>query len=711
MRKSQHHSKILPIKPGILSLLLIVTFGISYAQPEETTFHDLSQDPKSRFEEPTRQIHLDFHTSEKIDSIGARFDKKQFQEALQVGNVNAINVFAKGHHSWSYYPTKVGTMHPNLDFDLLRAQIEACREIGVEVFAYFTVGWSANDAIKHPDWAVVRKDGSNEYRDMVKKLKPNESFDGWEYLEPSGPYADYILQQTEELVKNYDIDGVWYDILNSGKLNFNAWSLKDYAEKGIDPNDSSAVTKRTIDKYREFFERANALVKKYKPDATIYYNGTTSTYNTENIRMFKYGLFDFNTKHDLEDLPTAWGGYDIFPWRSKYFANTGKGIVAMSGKFHKAWGEFGGFKDKEALLYETASMVAFGASCNIGDQLHPLGEMDTETYKNIGYAYDYVEKIEHYGVGAKPLSETGLYIGEDLPAIEGIVGMLLEKQVNFNVVNTLKDWSGIKTLIITSGGILDRDVEKIRQFKNSGGKVIAIGEGIFKDGKPVIDIGATYLGKAKYDIDYTVVKEPVADNMVTSPFLNYTAALRVAPNQGTEVLATIREPYFSRTIEHYSSHNNTPNKLTVADHPAVIKNGDVIFIAHDLDRQYGKEGARLHRDLFYNALQLLRQNPMVETKMPSMGRINLLHQPQQNRYVVHMMYASPIQRGSVRVIEDLVPLYDVPLTVDFPEEIQEVYLVPSGETLKTTLTDGKLSVTIPKLKCHTAVVFTYDENP
>ena len=81
---------------------------------------------------PTRQIHLDFHTSEHIPDIGERFSKEQWQEALQAGHVNGINIFAKGHHGWSYYPTEVGQMHPHLDFDLLGAQIEACHEIGVE---------------------------------------------------------------------------------------------------------------------------------------------------------------------------------------------------------------------------------------------------------------------------------------------------------------------------------------------------------------------------------------------------------------------------------------------------------------------------------------------------------------------------------------------------------------------------------------------------
>ena len=40
-----------------------------------------------------RQIHLDFHTSEKINNIGKEFSKEQFQGALKKGHVDSITVF------------------------------------------------------------------------------------------------------------------------------------------------------------------------------------------------------------------------------------------------------------------------------------------------------------------------------------------------------------------------------------------------------------------------------------------------------------------------------------------------------------------------------------------------------------------------------------------------------------------------------------------
>jgi hypothetical protein len=56
---------------------------------------------------PYRQVHLDFHTSEKIEGIGSRFSVENFENALKIGHVNSITLFAKCHHGWMYYPSKV----------------------------------------------------------------------------------------------------------------------------------------------------------------------------------------------------------------------------------------------------------------------------------------------------------------------------------------------------------------------------------------------------------------------------------------------------------------------------------------------------------------------------------------------------------------------------------------------------------------------------
>uniref|UniRef100_UPI003216D934 hypothetical protein n=1 Tax=uncultured Draconibacterium sp. TaxID=1573823 RepID=UPI003216D934 len=660
-----------------------------------------SQLPK----EGTRQVHLDFHTTEKLENIGEDWNKEEWQHTLKTGHVNSINIFAKGHHGWTYYNTEVGKRHPNLKYDLFGAQLEACHEIGVTAQAYVTVGWNVLDAHEHPEWVSTGKDGKNQFAEMEANAKPGEPFPwGWPTLSPEGGYLEHLLKHTEEIAKNYEVDGFWFDIVPVGSINYNEWSKKDMEANGVDWNNEKEAWAHHCKKMHAFFQQTNDVIKKYRPNATIYYNWTTGM---NDPRILKEAYYQYNTKQDLEDLPTTWAGYDVFPVRAKFYANTGKPIVAMSGKFHSAWGEFGGFKHKNAIWYEAANMFSFGAMANFGDQLHPTGNLEKATYENIGYAYSYIEKIEKYCVNAKQLAKTAVWLnftGKD----NDLTRMLLEHQVNFVVANNLKGWSAVDLLILHSGVRLnEQETKQIQSFVDNGGKLFIIGKGAFEDGKWQFDIGAKYLGESNYQVDYTLVSDKLNNNLVQSPFLNRIPAIRVEPEEGAEILAKIYEPYFDRTVEHWTSHDNVPYQTTPAIHPAVIRKGNIVWCAHDLETIYAKEGSQVHCQLFFNALDQLLSDPFVKVEMPSCGRMNLLHQPQSNRYVVHLTYGTPLKRGRAQVIDDLVPLYNVPVSVDFDEKIKKAYTIPGKQPLKMNKVDGKLLVVVPEFKCHTAVVFEY----
>ncbi|MCK5172272.1 MAG: beta-galactosidase trimerization domain-containing protein, partial [Planctomycetes bacterium] len=338
------------------------------------------------------------------------------------------------------------------------------------------------------------------------------------------------------------------------------------------------------------------------------------------------------------------------------------------------------------------------------------GEMDMSTYENIGEAFAYVEKIEDYGIGGIPVARLGLWRSFSQDHDEGLAKMLLEAHVNFDIANLEKDLEKYDVILVPGFACLNNaEADRLNAFARRGGKILVMGNGALnrKRDNTLLDIGASYLGKANYDRDYLVVGDTLNAGLVESPFLNYKPAIRVAAKPGTEVLAAIRNPYFSRTYGKFTSHQNTPYRLVDAKHPGILRNGNIIFIAHELDKMYYDHGARLHRDLFINTLKLVHTKPMVETQLPSAGRVSLLHQPEDSRYVVHLLYGPPIQRGRCEVIEDLPVLYNVPVSVNLPEKVKKAVLVPDMQELAISEKDGKLSVTVPKFQCHCAVVFEY----
>ena len=133
----------------------------------------------------------------------------------------------------------------------------------------------------------------------------------------------------------------------------------------------------------------------------------------------------------------------------------------MTGKFHSTWGEFGGYKHPNALRYECCAMLAFGAKCSVGDQLHPVGTLDESTYEIIGEAYRDVAQKEAFVRGARNVADVGLVLSGSIHGAESVLNdardcasdtgagrMLLEAHVLFDVLDAEMDFAPYKLLVL-----------------------------------------------------------------------------------------------------------------------------------------------------------------------------------------------------------------------------------------------------------------------
>ncbi|MCC7492885.1 MAG: hypothetical protein IT204_11075 [Fimbriimonadaceae bacterium] len=649
-----------------------------------------------------RHVHLDFHTSEQLDNIGGAFSRENFQEALKLAHLDGITVFAKCHHSWCYYPTQVGQPHPHLQCDLLGEQIAAAHAVGVRIPIYITVGWSATDAETHPEWLARNRDGSPMLTNYDLAAGPDDKkpICSWKVLCPTGSYFDHLVALTAEIAERYEVDGLFYDICMHGPCYCdNCRALM--AAEGLDPDQAADAQRANVLRWTRFMDACNIALHARHPLASVFYNGNAGL-NTDP------SIWERMTHFELEDLPTTWGGYDKLPLRAKFFSRQGKPLCSMSGKFHTMWGEFGGFKHPDAMKLEGATMIAFGTGASFGDQVHPDGAMDLATYRNIGQALAYVEQLEPLGFhGAVSASNLGLWLCGDNAHDQGVANLLLETQTDFDVVGPEVDLAGCQTIVLPGGRCLTAaDAARLASWSAAGGALLVLGEsGLLPGGAEfVLPLGARYLGGPAYELDYTHLSGPLASELPDAPFLNYEAALRCEVTGG-EALGAVYEPYFNRTYGHYCSHQNTPYRRTPAAHPAAVRLGRTIFLPHALGKLYYLHGARVHRQLFANALAQLHTAPRLQVTMPSAGRVNLLYQAECRRYVAHLLYGPPLQRGRCSVIEDLVPLHDVPVTVRLPQPVRAATLQPQGTALPFTTVDGATRVVVPRVECHQAVVF------
>lgn len=657
---------------------------------------------------PIRQIHLDFHTSEHCQDIGAEFSEEQFTEALKIGKVQSINFFACCHHGWTYYPNStLGIDHPHLKTDLVGGMLSACRKAGVNAVVYITVGWNDRAARLHPEWCIRKPDGS--FENCPKEEHPNSPrpFTVWKRMCLNTAYLDEVLSVTRDVMERYNPPGMWFDITPQSPCMCDK-CVSDMIAQGLDPNKPEDRKYFADQVYIRYLKAVDELIWGINKNTTIYHN--------QSSLKARYDLYPYNSHFEIESLPTGGWGYDHFPPNARYFTQLPAQVVGMTGKFHKSWGEFGGFKNPVALKYECAQIVSLGCLVCTGDQLHPSGKMDMETYRIIGEAYDYVEKNEPWLVDAKPIADVAILgtmemfqQGND-KAITGAGKMLMEAHIPHAIIDETMEFDAFKLLVVPDYGRLDAGVrDKLNRFLAKGGKLLlSYQSGVAMDKWDfALDLGAKCLGPSQNDVEYLEVTDKISANMVTSPILLYNSGLLLEPAETTTILAHRRAPMFNRTWGHFSSHKNTPFKKERMTSPAAIQKDGIIYIANPIFSMYDKEGMKLHRDFVINCLNLIYPIPLFKCNLPSCGRVAITRQEKENRDLIHLMYATPTKRGNVEVIEDIIPIANVKVAYKTDRRPKKIYVTPEQNELLFTYVNKTLEFTLPTLDMAQIVAVEY----
>ncbi len=661
-----------------------------------------------------RQVHLDFHTSPDIEAIGSEFDKRAFQQALQTGHIDSITLFAKCHHGWSYYPTRTGRQHPGLDFDLLGAQVEACREIDVNYPIYLTAGWDNLMAFEHPEWRRLSPDW--RYSAPADVTKP-----GWHFMCFNSPYLAHLAAEVCEVVERFpDCHGIFLDIISEADCCCR-WCLEWMEQQGLDVGNPDHRKQTSAHTLKRYFEVITAACRSLNPEMPVFHNSGHITPGRRDILPYFSHL-------ELESLPTGGWGYDHFPLSARYVANLGLDYLGMTGKFHTTWGEFGGFKHPNALRYECAAMLAFGSKCSIGDQLHPNGRMDESTYAMIGTAYAEVAAKEPWCDDVQNVADIGLLLAasqgrrgrhDNLGDI-GAGRILLEGHLLFDALDTESDFSRYRLLILPDEITIDDELQaRLEAYLAAGGKLLLSGSsGLAADGRTFLfDLGATCEGLSEYQPDYILPRADLRASYLQTPLVTYLPSYRLRVGRGTS-LGDVFDPYFNRTYRHFCSHQHAPNRPEPSGFACGVRQGNIVYLAHPVFTHYHDLGSAPFKEYVLRVILDLLGQPTVRLQgLPSTGRISLTKQPAFNRQVLHLLYANTVQRGGrghpdsptahtkpLEVIEDLVPLSDIEVVLKPQTPLTSVRLVPENRELPfETLADGSARFTVPRLLCHQMV--------
>jgi hypothetical protein len=656
---------------------------------------------------PFRQVHLDFHTSEQIPGVGSRFDGERFAETLRQAHVNSITCFSRCHHGMIYHDTRFSdARHPHLTCNLLAEQIAACHTVGIRVPIYITVGWDELQSRRHPEWLQRTADGK------PYGAAPLEA--GWHKLCFNSPYVDFVWAQTEEVLETFDVDGLFFDIIWQRPC-YCTYCLEGMVAAGLDPEREADVARFAREVEERFKRRFTEGVRAHNAECTIFYNaGHVGPEVRATLATYSH--------LELESLPSGGWGYMHFPLTQRFARTLGVPTLGMTGKFHKSWGDFNSLKNPAALEFECLAMLAEGARCSVGDQLHPTGELDAATYELIGGVYRQVAEKEPWCEGAESLAEIALFTPEGAPprsggpgraegrvdpAAAGALRMLQEAHHPCDVVDGTSDWSRYALLMMPDKIRLDAALrDKTRAFLAGGGALILSHESGLStdsDGYGLEEFGVEARGPAEYAPDFVAPRTALAGGVPATQHVLYERGLNLAPRPGAEVLAVLGHPYFNRTWAHFCSHSHTP-AAAPSDWPGAVQHGRVITFAHPLFGMYTRHSARVYRQLVLNAIARLLPRPLLRTDAPTTAQVMLTCQPAANRRIVHVLHYLPQRRhAGFDTLEDVIPVFNVTLAVrgDMP---RAVYLAPSRQSLQANAVDGYAQVRIPEVRGHAMVV-------
>lgn len=676
---------------------------------------------------PFREVHLDFHTSPDIASVGSLFDPEEFADTLVAAHVDSISCFARCHHGMIYYQSKLNPerVHPGLaGRDLLREQIEACHKRGIRVPIYTTVQWDQLTSREHPEWNIRTEDGA---------IEGQQYYDAGFYygLCVNTGYRDFLKAHTREILETLPTDGLFFDIVGIRDCSCEACRA-GMLKKGLRPHlkdDRIAYAKALMG---EFMTDMSAFVRGIKPDCDIFYNASTIGPDQSPYA----GAF---SHFELESLPSGGWGYQNFPLVMRYARNFGKDCLSHTGKFHTSWGDFHSFKNKAALEFECFHMLALGAKCLIGDQLEPSGRLSPEVYKLIGSVYESVEEKEPWCSGVKALSDIGVLdpaefrLRHALEPDSSLVGagrMLQEGAQQFDVLDSRSDFSKYRAIVLPDTIPVSPELDaKLSRYLESGGSVVASFEsglsprgdryafsaaGVELKAEQSRDLRGELVRGRMYEhndyADYIVPRGVIGKGLPETEHVMYMRGLEVEAAPGSEVLADAVMPYFDRDYRHFCSHRQAPSSGR-RGYAAVVRRGRVVYFAHPIFRQYDENAPLWCKTLFMNALDALMPDRLLRHSGPSGLIASLNEQVGKKRLVAHFLYYVPERRSrSIDIVEDVVPLYKLRASIRLDgRKVRGLSLAPKGGALRYELAGGRIEFEVPEILGHQMVCIDLED--
>jgi len=611
-------------------------------------------------------VLLDFHYPEWDKRIAVKADAKEIVSNFTRAEVNRAIFYMKDIFGNAYYPTKTGHLHNNFkNRDFFGECVSEAKKNGLSVFTECIVVWDQHCASSHPEWVMVDSEGNLQNADLG-------------YMCYNSGYKDYLFGMVREVVRDYDIDGFFFDMLIYPWAG--AWVLTCYCDNcrklfEEEYGHEMPLEARWDEEWRHFLDfrwRSNerfardllSMIKEMNPKLTVTFNYHGAPYCDWRIgqRPVQHSAFaDYGTG---EAYTNQFG----IPYTSLYprflrGLEEGRPYEVITFRFNRNWDYT--VKPVAHLQYEIMTYRSNGADVLIVDQPGYDGKIDEVVYDRIGRVYREAKEKEPL-FGYPPLKHVALYYSaktRDWYAREtmekyqlsfnGAFKALLESHIPvdilFDETVELERLQKYPALFLANAAILDeREIEIITEYVKAGGVVIATDDTSLYDlnGERQSDFGLANLFKARFK-----AKAETTYNYFRLPAGKFSAGIHPAYDvlltgpgniveSAGETLGELKISFFDRDSEKCISHGVHPAFEGVG--PAIVLNeygkGKVAFVPFKLDASYASNSMLgEQRMLIRNLVRELTSEPLIEIDAPLNVEAVITRDEKGGRFLVHFI--------------------------------------------------------------------------
>ncbi len=661
-----------------------------------------------------RQIHLDFHTPAGV-TVGDNFNAAEFFDTLETAKVNSIALFAKCHHGYSYFDTKVGTRHPGLGFDLLGQMVAESAKRKMPVLAYFSLNVDEVFADAHPEYVAQFRDG----KPVDSQILQDGSELYWRWLCPNrGSWLEtFFFPHVEECLRLHLIDGIFIDM--AGYLPGSCFCddcQRLMNEQGIDPNDDTAhqqFNSATHDRFaRELRRRMDAIRPGLRLEIGCYNAFGEAAKAKGVISDFYAETLAFQT------------GWLAFPLLGRYLSNTGVPVMGMTGRFLKNWGDFGTVVSPAQMKYQVATHLMVGAASCIGDHMHCNGALEKAVYQTIGEAFSVLDPRQQWCVGMKRLREAAILIPDGVEnaamvaakgngvslfdTLYGAVKFFTEEHIQWDVVDASMDWSDLRTLVVATPPATEAALGKLEAFVADGGSLLVDPNAILTTAPFAARwhalLGIKSAKHGEHPGTYYSVSGQLAKGLPDMAHYVHAPGLELKPATGSKVLARLKTPPFVRSREHFYGHFHGPDILDAGAAMISSQEGRVLTFAQPLLAAYLHTGYHAHRTLLRNVFQKILPQRLLRTNAP--GQLEITLGKKDGKMVLQMLpfIADRRDRNSFESLNEPIPIGGFSITLTSGPQVRRIYDPLSGREVNFRKTTRGVSFRPPPVREHQLLI-------